>query len=60
MITPLSPGAERLLARLNQRLRFGVSPCSGCETGRPSPPCAWRSATTLRPRFAPLRVLLAT
>ncbi len=28
----------------------GVSPCSGCETGHPSPPFAWRSATTLWPR----------
>ena len=33
----------------------GVSPCSGCETGLPSPPFALRSATTLVPRFAPLR-----
>ena len=36
-------------------LVFGVSPCSGCETGRPSPPFALRSATTRVPRFAPLR-----
>ena len=28
----------------------GVSPCSGCETGHPSPPFALRSATTMRPR----------
>ena len=33
----------------------GVSPCSGCETGLPSPPFALRSATTIVPRFAPLR-----
>ena len=32
-----------------------VSPCSGCETGRPSPPFAFRSATAYGPRFAPLR-----
>ncbi len=27
-----------------------MSPCSGCETGHPSPPFALRSATTIRPR----------
>ena len=36
-----------------------MSPCSGCETGRPSPPFALRSATTLVPRFAPLRATAA-
>ncbi len=28
----------------------GVSPCSGCETGHPSPPFALRSATTMGPQ----------
>ena len=38
----------------------GVSPYSGCETGRPSPPFALRSATTRVPRFAPLRATAAS
>ena len=33
----------------------GESPCSGCETGLPSRPFAFRSATAFTPRFAPLR-----
>ena len=35
--------------------RIGESPCSGCETGLPSRPFAFRSATAFTPRFAPLR-----
>ena len=34
---------------------LGESPCSGCETGLPSRPFAFRSATAFTPRFAPLR-----
>ena len=34
---------------------IGESPCSGCETGLPSRPFAFRSATAFAPRFAPLR-----
>ncbi|CAD7840736.1 MAG: hypothetical protein, partial [Olavius algarvensis Gamma 1 endosymbiont] len=30
-----------------QRLFFRVSPCSGCETGHPSPPFALRSGDNL-------------
>ena len=36
-------------------LYVGESPCSGCETGLPSRPFAFRSATAFTPRFAPLR-----
>jgi len=35
--------------------KIGGSPCSGCETGLPSRPFAFRSATATTPRFAPLR-----
>lgn len=34
---------------------FGVSPYSGCQTGRPSPSFALRAATTLVPQFLLLR-----
>ena len=54
---PVSPAYRAINAHVTRRLRrwLGVSPCSGCETGLPSPPFALRSATTLVPRFAPLR-----
>jgi len=35
--------------------RVGESPCSGCETGLPSRPFAFRPATATTPQFAPLR-----
>ena len=50
---PLPPGGGGLGS-------VGVSPYSGCETGRPSPPFALRSATTQVPRFAPLRATAAS
>ena len=54
---PLSPRDDAVCSatRVSPYLFIGVSPCSGCETGRPSPPFAFRSATTRVPRFAPLR-----
>jgi len=43
------------VALIKDSIVVGVSPCSGCETGLPSLPFALRSATTIVPRFAPLR-----